>query len=68
MKEARKVIKDTIEGDTGYFVFTDIAPIEEIQKEVEETDAEEAAQQVQQPVAVQMPAPDPMGATVLTDL
>ena len=68
MKEAKKVIKDTIEGDTEYFVFTDIAPVEEIQKEVAETDAEEAAQQVQQPVAVQMPAPDPMGVSVLTDL
>jgi len=70
MKEARKVIKDTIEGDTEYFVFTDIAPVEEIQQEVAETDAEEAlaAQQVQQPVAVLTPAPDPMGATVLLDL
>ena len=45
MKEARKVIKDNIEGDTEYFVFTDIAPVEAIQKEVAETDAEEAAQQ-----------------------
>lgn len=43
MKEAKKVIKNTIEGNTGYFVFTDIAPVEEIQKEVAETDAEEAA-------------------------
>ena len=70
MKEAKKVIKDTIEGDTEYFVFTDIAPVEEIQQEVAETDAEEAlaAQQVQQPVAVLTPAPDPMGATVLLDL
>jgi hypothetical protein len=68
MKEAKKVIKDNIDGSTEYFVFTDIAPVEEIQKEVAETDAEEAAQQVQQPVAVQMPAPDPMGVSVLTDL
>ena len=68
MKQAKKVIKNTIEGDTGYFVFTDIAPIESIQQEVAETDAEEAAQQVQQPVTVQMPAPDPMGASILTDL
>lgn len=68
MKEAKKVIKDTIENDTNYFVFTDIAPIESIQQEVAETDAEEALQQVQQPVAVQMPAPDPMGAITLADL
>jgi hypothetical protein len=47
MKEAKKVIKNTIEGDTEYFVFTDIAPTEEIQKEVAETDAEEAAEQLQ---------------------
>ena len=69
MKEARKVIKDTIEGDTGYFVFTDIAPVEEIKKEVAETDAEEAAQAIQQaPPAPVAPILDPMGATTLTDL
>lgn len=69
MKEAKKVIKSTIEGDTDYFVFTEIVPVEEIQKEVAETDAEDAAaQQVQQPVAILTPAPDPMGASVPLDL
>jgi len=42
MKEARKVIKNNIESQTDYFIFTDIAPVEEIQKEVAETDAEDA--------------------------
>lgn len=50
MKEAKKVIKSTIESDTTYFVYTDIAPTEEIQKEVEETDAEIAAASVIAPV------------------
>lgn len=66
MKEAKKVIKDTIENDTNYFVFTDIAPVESIQQEVAETDAEEALQQVQQPTAIA--TPDPMGAITLADL
>jgi hypothetical protein len=55
MKEAKKVIKSSIEEDTNYFVFTDLAPIKEIQKEVEETDAEIAAAQVITPEPVIVP-------------
>jgi len=43
MKEAKKVMKASLESDTEYFEFTDVAPVESIQLEVEETDAEEAA-------------------------
>ena len=68
MKQAKKVMKESLESDTEYFMFTDVAPIESIQQEAAETDAEEAAQQVQQSVAVQMPAPDPMSVITLIDL
>ncbi len=43
MKKAKKVMKATLESDTEYFEFTDVAPVESIQQEVAETDAEEAA-------------------------
>jgi hypothetical protein len=36
-------MKASLESDTEYFEFTDVAPVESIQLEVEETDAEEAA-------------------------
>lgn len=69
MKEAKKIMQETVESDTEYFMFTDVAPVEEIQKEVAETDAEEAAQAIQQaPPAPVVPILDPMGATTLTDL
>ena len=50
MREAKKIIKENIEGQTDYFMFTEIAPIEEIRKEVEETDAEIAAALIPPPV------------------
>lgn len=69
MREAKKVIKSTIEDDTNYFVFTDIEPTEEIKKEVAETDAEIAAEKVVIPEPVIIPVmevtPEPVVQPVL---
>lgn len=69
MKEARKIIKSNIEGTTNYFVHTNIEPTEEIQREVEETDAEIAAALVVVPepmvIAVVEATPEPVIEPVL---
>jgi hypothetical protein len=59
MKEAKKVMKETVESNTEYFIFSEIEPTEEIKKEVEETDAEIAAALVVIPEPVIVPVVEP---------